>query len=154
VGGSPSVYRIAGGAITATLDLPFTADGGVGSYPLDPGTPVLGEASDGSIYVAGMWKAPADTDPFRWFLMSAPTVELGVVRIVGGAIDATFGQAHASSKLAWLPMTTERTVDTPIAVAVGPDGAPWVVGTGATTDTDGGKYTVRGPGVVLARFKP
>lgn len=152
-GASPMVHRIAGSAIAWTIELPFTTTMTT-SYPTDPGTPLLTEAADGSLYVTGPWQAPPDGQCCKWFPSSGPSVELGVVRIVGGAIDSTFGAAHAGSALAWIPMTTERTVDTPAAIALGPDGAPWVVGVGLTTDIDNGLYTVRGPGVVIARFKP
>ncbi len=149
-----AVYRIAGGSLAWTVALPFDyANAG----PAGDARPQLVEAADGTIYVAGPWTAPPDGLCCRWFPAAGPSVELGLVRIVGSHLDTAFGTqgiAHASSALSWLPMATEQTVDSPTAVALGPDGAPWVVGLGGTGVSDPSRYTQRGLGVVLTRFLP
>ena len=117
--------------------------------------PFLAEAPDGAIYVAGQRVEAPDGECCKWFPDAGPDQDLAIARIVGSSLDPTFGVqgvGHASSQLSWLPMATESVTDVPSGLAIGPDGEPWMAGTGNTATFDPGGYTKRGPGIVIARF--
>lgn len=136
------VHCVHGGTIASTSSLPFHTN------------TFLAPAPDGAVYVAGQWTAPPDGEPGKWYPDAGPSEELGIARFVDGSQDMAFGTggiAHANPALAWQPMSTEKTTTTPAALAIGPDGAPWMSGNG-TAMTDSAGYTRRGPSLVIAKF--
>lgn len=137
------VYRITTTNVAANLEVPF--------YDYNS-APLFANAPDGSTYIAGPWNEPPDGECCKYFPDAGPSIDVGVLRLSGSALDTSFGTAHASAALAWAPMTTERTSNTPDAIAVDANGNPWVVGGATTTEPDAGLYTVRGPSLLIATF--
>jgi hypothetical protein len=140
------LLMVAAGGSVKTIEIPFASPAGQ-EVQLLP-------AADGALYVASTLGHPAV--PAQSATGDAtPGTDVALARIRAGALDPSFGVAgiaHASFMLSWSPIAVDTIYDAPVAIALSPDGDPWVLGTSVSTPATAGTHTGRGPGTGIVRF--
>jgi len=143
------------GAAT-TLEVPFKSSPSTTAQQKSRAASIIA-APDGALYVASTIGHPA-IPAHSWNQVPEDGSDLAIARIRSGAIDPTFGTAgiaYASLMLAWKTVAVENQYDIPVAMAIGPSGAPWLLATSVSTDvSQQDLFTARGPGLGIVAFKP
>lgn len=134
----------------STVMVPFGAESNAGHVT------ALSATAD-TIYVAATSNHPANPQK-SWLDNPIDGSDLAVARIRAGALDGSFGTAgiaRVSFMNAWRPVAVETLLETPVALAIGPDGAPVVLAEsrGAGIDLWNPQFNL-GPGATLVRLRP